>query len=99
MEVDIATLFYLLDNTPLSSSCKEEKEAIKEFVCTYSYQPCDLDNKTYLPSRNDCERFRDMACSTEWSILSNGQYGSLLPVCEGLPYNVTELGCSDNCKF
>lgn len=95
METDLLTLFFILDTQKLSSSCEPEKQSIKEFVCLYSYQPCDIDNEGILPSRNVCEYYRDTACSTEWSLLLNGQYGSLLPNCGELPVAMTtDYNCS-----
>ena len=98
LEADIATLFFILDTQKLSETCEPEKEMIREFVCQYSYQPCDSSDNIILPSRNVCEHIRDSACQSEWSILLNGQNGRLLPRCGELPLTVPEPNCSRNCK-
>lgn len=94
LEEELTFLFYILDTQSLDSSCEKEKQTIKEFVCIYSYQPCDVNTHIVLPSRNVCEYLRDTACPTEWSILLSGQYASLLPSCEQLHYlNSSNFSC------
>ena len=99
MESDLQTLFFLLDTQTLSSTCESEKQSIKEFVCLYSYQPCDIDNNGILPTRSKCEYLKDTACPNEWSLLQNGQYGSLLPKCGELPDESSNKNCSSNGKM
>lgn len=97
LENDIAFLFYILDSQFLKADCKKELQTIKEFFCIYSYQPCDTSGKAIFPSRTQCEYLRDIACPDEWSLLSSGEYASLLPSCEQLRYiNASEFNCSFN---
>lgn len=61
-------------------------EVVLPFLCQYTYPPC-IGNEisaAQIISRKQCENIRDMACSTEWRIVTaiSPSLSSLLPVCE-----------------
>ena len=76
-------------------SCSDALEELKVFLCQYSYQPCDDDYRVILPTRDQCEYFRDVACREGWNLLrSISYYSSLLPNCARLPSNATIPNCN-----
>lgn len=87
-------LFNALPHLNLTTSCREVEESLKVFLCHYNFQPCDDDDNIILPTRSQCEHFRDNVCQSEWETLE--RIGIELPNCASLPETSLELNCTDS---
>ena len=74
--------------------CREAEESLKVFLCRYNFQPCDDNTDIILPTRSQCEHFRDNVCQSEWEALED--FGIELPNCASLPETFLESSCTDS---
>jgi hypothetical protein len=77
----------------ISGTCGIMKSFVVEFLCHAAFQPCDDNDNIHLPNRTTCEYIRDTVCRSEWSLLANTQWASLLPDCSSLPITSTPPSC------
>ena len=74
----------LVNSLPLLNPSQECTEAIKPFLCLYTFNLCDSSNTLHTILRQDCLDIRDDVCSREWAVATSLSAGAL-PVCEDLP--------------
>ena len=78
-----------------TQTCQEVKESLKVLLCRYNFQPCDDDTNIILPTRSQCEYFRDNVCQSEWEAALE-DFGNELPNCASLPETSLESNCTDS---
>lgn len=84
-ESRLSGLIEAFSSLVINQPCRSEQSKIEDFLCRVAFQPCDDDNNIHLPNRTTCESIRDTICPTEWGLLQNTMYSSLLPNCNLLP--------------
>ena len=66
-EQDLVAFFDVLDNNP-NIVTEECNKAAQPLLCHYTYPVCAHNESYQFPTREECQRVRDVSCATEWQI-------------------------------
>ena len=88
-ETSESVVMMLLNGLSFLNPSQQCKEAIIPFLCISIFNLCDSSNTLHAALREDCLYIRDDVCVSEWSTAVELLGADVLPVCEGLPNNIT----------